>query len=79
MPDASLPDPNFWVSVWDLARTAGPFGTVLMLTMWYLERQERLKIRDLYDKLFERVLSAQSAGVAALDKFGEIISRKRQL
>ena len=85
MPDVpNLPDPNFWIDLWELAKNAGPFGTCLMIIMWFLERQERLKIRALLDALFERTLAGLNSGVTATEKFndtleklGDVIGRRR--
>lgn len=78
MPDAGSPDPNFWLDLWELAKTAGPFGTTLMMVMWFLERQERLKLRVLYDALFERALTGLNTSTAVVEKFSDLLGKRRQ-
>lgn len=34
-----------WGELWNAAKLAGPFGTLLMLVMWWLERVERIRVQ----------------------------------
>lgn len=66
--------PEFWPDVWDLVKSAGPFGAGLMLIMWWLERTERLKTRAQLDELLEGGLKS---GTTALERLADILSRSR--
>lgn len=68
---------SFWSDLWDLAKTAGPFGTAYATLMWWLERNERVSRSIKYDALLERVLTAMATGTAAIEKFSELIARRR--
>lgn len=42
--------------LWEMAKAAGPFGTCLMLTLFFLERRDRMRLQSERDALLERVL-----------------------
>lgn len=48
---------SFPADIWEAAKTAGPFGTMLGLMLWWLERNDRLRLQRERDALLERVLS----------------------
>ena len=43
--------------LWELAKVAGPFGTLLMLFMWWRTDNRHQKLQEKYDALFERTLN----------------------
>lgn len=47
---------NFLTDLWQMAKTAGPFATCLMLVIWFKCDRERLKLQSERDALLERVL-----------------------
>lgn len=47
-----------WKEVWELAKLAGPFGTVLMFYMWYRTDSRHINLQLRYDALLERTLNA---------------------
>lgn len=75
-----MPD-NFWMDLWEAAKLAGPFGTLFALMIWWLERQERLqeriRLREIYTSMLERVLLGLEHSAAATEKLSELFSRKR--
>ncbi len=42
------------------AQSAGPFATMIMATLWWLERKERLELQRERNGLLERVLVTMS-------------------
>lgn len=66
-----------WGELWELAKTAGPFGTIFATALWWLERSERVALRTQYDVLLERTLVAMAAGTTAMEKFSDLIARRR--
>lgn len=46
--------------IWEFAKGAGPFGTVLMWYVWQRADNERRKLQGERDQLLERVLTANS-------------------
>ena len=51
--------------VWEAAKLAGPFGTMLALGILYKVNQERVKYRDERDALLREVLDTFNAGTTA--------------
>lgn len=47
--------------IWEFAKGAGPFGTVLMWYVWQRSDNERRKLQGERDALLERVLTANNA------------------
>jgi hypothetical protein len=48
-----------WLTdIWGAAQKAGPFATMLVLYIWYLERNDRLKLQGERDQLLERYIGA---------------------
>jgi hypothetical protein len=48
-----------WLTdIWGAAQKAGPFATMLVLYIWYLERNDRLKLQGERDNLLERYIGA---------------------
>lgn len=71
-------DPSFWADIWELAKAAGPFGTLLMLVMYWLERQDRLKVRGQLDDLTERVVVAMTNSTNTLSELLKILTTVRK-
>lgn len=46
--------------LWELARTAGPFGTAIMFYIWMRTDKERRKNQKEKDLLLERVLTSMN-------------------
>jgi hypothetical protein len=48
-----------WLTdIWGAAQKAVPFATMLVLYIWYLERNDRLKLQGERDQLLERYIGA---------------------
>lgn len=52
--------------IWDFAKTAGPFGTVLTFYVWQRADAERRKLQGERDALLERVLNGNSTHLAEI-------------
>lgn len=63
-------------ALWEAARTAGPFGTLLMLVLWWLERVDRVRLQRERDALLERVLTTMNAGSTAIHEATHVIRSK---
>lgn len=70
---------GFPAALWELARTAGPFGAVLGLVMWWLERADRIKLQRERDGLLERVLIALHGGTQAIEEATRVINLTTQI
>ena len=64
---------GFPAELWEAAKTASPFGTLLVLAVWWLERAgrteergERQKSQEKCDKMAERVLTGLNAATDAV-------------
>lgn len=44
--------------LWELAKTAGPFGSVLLFFLWYRREIQCTDLQKRYDALLERTLNA---------------------
>lgn len=62
--------------LWEAAKTAGPFANFLLLSLWWLERTDRVRLQRERDALLERVLSAMNAGSHALQEATRLITSK---
>lgn len=63
--------------LWEMAKTAGPFGTVLVLFFWWRCDKERIKERGSNEALTERALAGLNASTNAFEKVAELLSRRR--
>lgn len=63
--------------LWEAAKAASPFATMFATMLWFLERNERKSNSAKYDALFERTLAAMDKGSAAIEKFSEVLTRRR--
>lgn len=52
--------------LWEAAKTAGPFGTLLLMVLWWLERGDRVRLQRERDALLERVLTTMHASSASI-------------
>lgn len=68
-------DPNFLLDLWASAKQAGPFATMLMVYLWYLERKDRLKLQGERDALLERVLTIINTMSISLTTVGASVER----
>lgn len=60
-----LTEPSVAREIWEAAKLAGPFGTMLTLFILYHCNKERVKYRDERDGLLERVLTTFNDGTEA--------------
>lgn len=72
---------SFFNGLWEAARTAGPFGTLVGLFMWYMEwkgrvqeRAERVKLQDERNVLTERVITGLHTAAAAVVENSKVIA-----
>lgn len=70
--------PNFWADLWDMAKAAGALGTGILGLILYRVDKERIKYRDDYFALVERVLPLIQQGVNAQEKLGEVLSSPKR-
>lgn len=61
--------------LWEMAKAAGPFGTCLMLTLFFLERRDRMKLQGERDALLERVLMSITQQTEAVKDAKRAIER----
>jgi len=50
-----MSQPDLIGDLWAAAKTAGPFGTLLMLVMWHLERKERQRLQKIVESFLPAV------------------------
>lgn len=64
---------QIFTQLWDAARQAGPFASLMLLVLWWFERQERMELQKGRDALYERVLTAMSETKEALRGLRDIM------
>lgn len=62
---SELPN-GFGTDLWKLAQTAGPFGTALMLGLWYRSDKERRDLQSSNAAMLERVVNALNGATNSL-------------
>lgn len=62
------------VGLWDAARSAGPFAGLIMLSLWWLERADRIRLQRERDALLERVLVTMHASSKAIEDATRLIT-----
>lgn len=67
--------------LWEAAKTAGPFGTLIGLFMWFMERQtrlqeraERVKLQEERNALTERVITGLHTAASAVVENSKVIA-----
>lgn len=75
---AASETPNFFSELWELAKTAGPFATCLMLLIWFKTDRERLKLQGERDALLERVLVVSQKMVDAMEATLALVKEQRR-
>ena len=72
---------KYLTELWEAAKTAGPFGTLLMLIIAYAVNQERRAIQkrcdDLRDELLERTINAIHTGADTVKDLTNLFSKMR--
>lgn len=68
---------QFLPALWELARTAGPFGTVLMLLMWWREARARDKLQLQHTDLLERMITANNELAEAVSAVNMLLQLQR--
>lgn len=63
--------------LWEAAKTAGPFGTLLMGFIWWLERTDRVRLQKERDALLERVLTTASSLTETVREAIRLVRRER--
>jgi len=66
-------EPNFARDMWEFAKGAGPFGTVLMWYVWQRADNERRKLQGERDALLERVLTALNTAATGLTQQSSLL------
>lgn len=62
-----------FTGLWEAAKQAGPFASIMLLTLWWFERQERLELQRSRDALHERVFSAMSEAKDAMRALRDVL------
>lgn len=62
-----------FAGLWDAAKQAGPFASLMLLVLWWFERQERQELQEGKDALIERVLMTMSETREALRGLRDIV------
>lgn len=70
--------PNFFAELWELAKTAGPFATCLLLLIWVKTDRERLRLQGERDALLERVLGSVQKMSDAMEATLALVKDKRR-
>lgn len=70
-------EPNWLADMWTAAKQAGPFGTLLMLIIWWKTDAERLRLQRDRDALLERVVKALEAAADAMENVVQWSTRRR--
>lgn len=69
--DGSLP--AWLMKLWTLAEQAGPFSTVLMVALWYMERRDRLNERNLNALLTDKFNTTTNEAVKAINQLRDLV------
>jgi hypothetical protein len=73
---------HFFADLWELAKTAGPFGTILMLYLWALANSERKDCQknynDLQKEMLERTINGLNNTANSVREIGDIFSKIRE-
>lgn len=67
---------SFLSDLFSAAKTAGPFSTILMIGLWWLERGERREIQKAYQALVPDMLKSITSTKTAVQYLTALISGK---
>lgn len=68
---------NFTTELWEAAKQAGPFSTMVILLIWFKTDRERLKLQNERDALLERMLKSNEGLSAAIADVVKVAERRR--
>lgn len=61
----------------ELARSAGPFGAVLMFFMWYRSDKERIKLQGKFDEYSTNTVAALAGVKEALRDMNQLLAGRK--
>jgi hypothetical protein len=64
---------SFLQDLWNLAKQAGPFSTLIMLFLWWRADTERLRLQAERDALLERTITSILSATHAIQEATNLI------
>jgi hypothetical protein len=69
---------NFVVDIWEAAKAASPFATMVIMVIWLKTDRERLKLQGERDALLERVLKSNEELSSAIESIIKVAESRRR-